>query len=226
MTRHTLLKGLVLVFAAAVVSACVSSRAGSPRDYYLNFAFQPPAHNKVTVCHGYGCRIKTPFQLEDGDIQRARTIMSEFDGSPEEERKGVQKVVSYMEQRVGRILGTDQDRAKIETSGINDPTQQDCIDEATNTTSYLMVLESNGLLKYHKVRKPEVRGYWVDGNWPHWTAVLQNRDNSEEWAVDTWFRDNGVPPVVIPLEDWYKYDEERGEPNMPYPGPPPQTEAA
>ena len=225
MVRIGMVRILGLLSAALILSACVSSRSGSPRDYYLNFAFQPPKPNEVTVCHGYGCRIKTPFQVNSDDIQRFQTIMSEFDGSAEEELQGVQKVVSYMEQRVGKVLGTDKDRAKIETSGINDPTQQDCIDEATNTTSYLLVLESHGLLKYHNVRRPEVRGYWVDGKWPHWTAVLQNQDNQEEWAVDTWFRDNGVPPVVIPLKDWYKYDEDRGEPNMPYPGPP-ETQSA
>ncbi len=210
--------GLFVVLAGLVMAGCVSSREGKPTDYFLNFAFDPPKGNLVTVCHGYGCRIKTPFSIEDGDIQHIREVMSNFEGSAESEREGVQQVISYLEQRVGKEIGTDQDRAGIEARGINNPSQQDCIDEATNTTSYLLVLERNGFLKYHRVRRPEVRGYWVDFEWPHWTAVLQNEADSEEWAIDTWFRDNGVPPVVIPLADWYKFDEERGEPNAPYPG--------
>ena len=86
-----------------------------------------------------------------------------------------------------------------------------------------MILDRNGLLNYHAVRRPEVRGYWINFEWPHWTAVLQQDGDKEEWAVDTWFRDNGEPPVVIPLADWYKFDEERGEPDGPYPGAPSNT---
>ncbi|MBZ0215102.1 MAG: hypothetical protein K8F25_00990, partial [Fimbriimonadaceae bacterium] len=196
----------LIAITAAFLGGCVSSREGNPTDYFLNFAFEPPKGDVVTVCHGYGCRIKTPFSIQESDIQHIRGIMGEFEGSSEAELNGVQKVISYLERRVGKAIGTDKDRAKIETRGINNPSQQDCIDEATNTTSYLMVLARHGLLQYHTVRRPEVRGYWVDGKWPHWTAVLQNQDNNEEWAVDTWFRDNGVPPVVIPLADWYKFD--------------------
>ena len=29
-----------------------------------------------------------------------------------------------------------------------DPTQEDCVDESTNTTSYLMVLQANGCQRY------------------------------------------------------------------------------
>lgn len=217
MTTRLIKTSAMVALSALILSGCVSSREGSPKDYFLNFAFEPPKGDVVTVCHGYGCRIKTPFSIEERDLQHIRGIMSDFEGSPETERDGVQKVISYFEQRVGKAIGTDKDRAKIETGGINNPSQQDCIDEATNTTSYLMVMARHGLLQHHVVRRPEVRGYWVDGKWPHWTAVLQQESDKEEWAVDTWFRDNGVPPVVIPLADWYKFDEERGEPDEPYP---------
>jgi hypothetical protein len=38
--------------------------------------------------------------------------------------------------------------------GSGDTSQQDCVDEATNTTSYLLVLERNGLIQRHLVERP------------------------------------------------------------------------
>ena len=49
-------------------------------------------------------------------------------------------------------------RGDVWFGGTGDPTQQDCVDEATNTTSYLLVLQSNGLLKYHTVVVPMTKG--------------------------------------------------------------------
>ena len=59
-----------------------------------------------------------------------------------------------------------------------DPSQQDCVDEATNTTSYLLVLQANGLLKHHTVSgtmsKENLAGGVATLNpvkyWPYWTA--------------------------------------------------------
>ena len=42
----------------------------------------------------------------------------------------------------------------MEFGGSGDPTQEDCVDEATNTTSFLLVLQTHGLIKYHTVGTP------------------------------------------------------------------------
>lgn len=212
-------KSLVgLLTATALIAGCVSSRDGLPTDYFYNFDLTPPRGNLVSVCHGYGCRFETKVNINQQDMEKLRAIFAGVEDTPEGERQGVQMAVSYLEIRTGAVTGASADRAEIERGGIGDKTQQDCIDESANTTSYLLVMEQNGLLNYHKVRRPEVRGYWLDGSWPHWTAVLQLRSNNEEWAIDSWWHDNGVEPVVIPLADWYEFDEERQDLDIPYPG--------
>ena len=52
----------------------------------------------------------------------------------------------------------------MEFGGSGDPTQQDCVDEATNTTSYLLVLQAHGLLKHHTVGIPMTKGNLLEGD--------------------------------------------------------------
>ena len=98
--------------------------------------------------------------------------------------------------------------AQAEKVQIGDPTQQDCVDEATNTTSYMMVLEQNGLLKYHKVGAPFSKENLLRGvaGWPHWTAVLIEQGSGQHWAVDSWIYPNGENPAVVETEKWYIND--------------------
>jgi hypothetical protein len=206
------------VTATAILAGCVSGREGAPTDFFYNFELTSPRGNLVTVCSGYGCRFETQVTINDQDLDQLRAIFARVEDTEVGEREAVQSAIAYLETRVGTEVGTSADRAKIEAGAVGDKTQQDCIDESTNTTSYLIVMEANGLLKYHKVRRPEIRGYWLDGRWPHWTAVLQVHEGGNEWAIDSWWRDNGAEPVVIPLEDWYEFDEQREDPDVPYPG--------
>ena len=68
----------------------------------------------------------------------------------------------------------------MEFGGSGDPTQEDCVDEATNTTSFLLILQSHGLLKHHTVGTPFSKGDLLKATlqgdpvkyWPHWTAVI------------------------------------------------------
>ena len=83
------------------------------------------------------------------------------------------------------------------------PGQQDCIDETTNTTTYLILLHKHGLLTWHEVGRPLYRNFWykffMD---PHFSAHLVETDSGQSYAVDSWFLDNGQPPYVATREDW------------------------
>jgi hypothetical protein len=79
----------------------------------------------------------------------------------------------------------------------------DCIDEATNTTSVLLVAERRGLLRHHEVTSPVARGFFLDGRYPHATAVLRETGGGSAWAVDSWPEANGKPPLVQPLDAWF-----------------------
>ncbi len=110
-----------------------------------------------------------------------------------------------MERRTGDVIGTKADRPGMDFSASGDPTQQDCVDEATNTTSYLLILERNGFLRHHVVGTPFSKENLLRGvaGWPHWTAVLKEHVGGQKWAVDSWIYANGENPAVVETEKWY-----------------------
>ena len=84
------------------------------------------------------------------------------------------------------------------------PTQQDCVDEATNTTSYLLVLDRHGLLKHHAVERPFAKDSLT--HWTHWAAVIRETDNGERFAIDSSAGVNGENPTVQAAASFYVPD--------------------
>ena len=78
-----------------------------------------------------------------------------------------------MERRVAPAIGTASDRTSIDLRGSGDPSQPDCVDEATNTTSYLLVLDRHGLIKHHAVDRQLAKDSLT--RWTHWAAVITAR---------------------------------------------------
>jgi len=77
----------------------------------------------------------------------------------------------------------------------------DCIDESSNTTTYMAMMQKDGLLRWHRVVDTKTRGYFIFG-WPHTTAVIKEKKTGRSWAVDSWFYDNGIPPAILPIAKW------------------------
>ena len=205
------IEGISCLAAAASIAllavGCTHERLGPVSQHYVDFHTQAPRNNTVYVCHAYGCRLQTPFRFNDADIAALRTLMTKTRkaNSAFEERRAVAYAIGWMEKRTGDVIGTSTDRPGMDFEASGDPTQQDCVDEATNTTSYLLILERNGLLKHHTVGTPFSKENLLRGvaGWPHWTAVLKENANAQKWAVDSWIYVNGENPAVVETEKWY-----------------------
>lgn len=195
---------------AALLAGCTFERNGPPESHYSEFKSVPPRGNRVTVCHAYGCQRQTPVLFKSAQIKEIAEVMRKTRkaDTPAEERRAVAYAVGWMERYIGEIVGTKHDRPGMEFNGPGDPTQQDCVDEATNTTSYLLVLQHNGLLKHHTVGTPFSRGNILLGvsNWPHWAAMLDEKGSGQRWAVDSWIFKNGENPAIVEAEKWYTKD--------------------
>jgi hypothetical protein len=196
-----------LAAVALLGCACTHERTGPVSQHYLDFSTRPPRNNTVYVCHAYGCRMQTPFRFTDEDIAALGSVMAKTRqaDSAHEERRAVAYAIAWMERRTGDVIGTSADRPGMDFTASGDPTQQDCVDEATNTTSYLLILERNGLLKHHSVGTPFSKENLLRGiaGWPHWTAVLKETANGQRWAVDSWIYANGENPAIVEAEKWY-----------------------
>lgn len=208
-TLRQITKASVLL-AALMVSACTHERIGPTLGHYDDFHVRRPNGSTVFVCHSYGCRMQSKVRFTEADIQEITALMKKTakDASPAEERRAIAYAIGWMETRVGREIGTDKDRAGMDFGASGDPTQQDCVDEATNTTSYLLVLDHNGLLKHHTVGTPFAKDDYSRGvaGWTHWTAVITEKADGRRFAVDSWIYANGENPAIVETDKWYIAD--------------------
>jgi hypothetical protein len=158
---------------------------------------------RIYVCHGFDCYYKTRYDVTYADFDRFARIMAQGTSSPEAERAAISSANMYFETRAAKAVGV-ADKAKSSFGKSGEKGQMDCIDESTNTRSFLLFLARNGWLKHHDVLMNESRGAFVDGRYPHSTAVLREHATGEKWAVDSWYEDAGGPPDIMRMADWRK----------------------
>jgi hypothetical protein len=203
--KRTLTFGLLMSMLA--LAGCTFEREGPAEYHFQEFKARAPRGNTVYLCSAYGCQTQTPVVFGPDQVKTIAELIrkTKKGDSAAEERRAIAYAVGWMETYSGEIAGTKADRPGMDWDGSGDPTQQDCVDEATNTTAYMMVLQNNGLLKYHTVGRPFSRGNILLGvsNWPHWTGVLWETKNKQKWAVDSWIYQNGENPAVVEAEKWY-----------------------
>jgi len=205
--KTSLRKSLVIAIAGLAILAlpgCVAQGSyDPPDDWFADRDTVMPVNNKIYVCHTYGCRRRTIVQFNDQDLGELRAILEVGAASPITERAAVSKAVQWYELRIARDVGNHNDKGGYDASMSGVPGQMDCIDEATNTTSLLMVAQANQMLAHHKVRKPVAKGFFLDGRYPHATAVLVENSGKGTYAIDSYPRGNAEPPVIMDLDAWY-----------------------
>ena len=192
---------LPVLAAIAMLGGCASQSLSSHGDWFDERGAQMPAGDKIYVCHAFTCALTTPVTLNQAELQRIRAPFQATITSAQQERAAVSEAVQTFEEIIGLRIGTSGDRGGLDIGG-GDPGQMDCIDEATNTTSLLLLLAAKGDLKLHRVARPVARGFFLDGRYPHATAVLKEIDGVQSWAIDSWPTANAKPPVIQDLSVW------------------------
>ncbi|MBI3343435.1 MAG: hypothetical protein HY028_00920 [Gammaproteobacteria bacterium] len=159
-----------------------------------------PTPARFSVCSEHTCKRVTVVGLQPEQWQRERRLFLPPPLDAVQERERIAQAIALMEAMVGPLTGTEQDKGR-NFQGVGIEGQMDCIDESTNTTTYLTMLLKDGLLKWHSVEDRATRGFFIFG-WPHTTAVIREAGSDALFAVDSWFLDNGQPPYIQKLEDW------------------------
>ena len=156
---------------------------------------------RIYVCHGFDCSYKTRYSVTPEDWDRFADIMASGVESAEAERQAIAAADMFYEERAALAIGV-RDAAKSNIGQSRAKGQMDCIDESTNTRSLLLFLQENGWLRHHKVEWNVSRGVFIDGRYPHSTAVIKEHGSGKKWAVDSWFEATGVAPDIVPLSYW------------------------
>lgn len=161
---------------------------------------QTPQIAAFDVCWGGTCAEVVRTGLTPEEWQRVRALFQPMPADAVAERETLRHAIGLLESLVGPRTGTAQDKAGTFGNGAW-PGQLDCNDETANTTTYLRLMQADGLLRFHRILDTITRGgFLIFGR--HSAAVIQELASGEKYAVDTWFYDNGQPAVILPLTLW------------------------
>lgn len=195
----------LIIISVLFLNGCAS---GHYHDYLRHRNIALPTVNAFTHCYNYGCTKREIIALPASTQKRLKAHFTPAPQNAETERKKIETAIQIFEEDIGETVGTKNDkrgtfRLYQDASKESRTFQQDCIDESTNTTIYLGLLQQMELIQFHKPVFPANRQPFFSGApWWHQTAVMEDTKTGEKFAVDSWFRDNGHAAFIVPLSDW------------------------
>ena len=159
-----------------------------------------PSYSRFSVCHDHTCHKVITLSISLSEWREISSPLQPALFSASEERAAIATTVANMETLVGKLTGTSSDKGG-NLKGFGKTGQMDCIDESTNTTTYMTMLAGDGLLQHHSVADRSTR-FGIIAGMPHTTAVIRENVSGQLFAVDSWFFDNGKAPAVIQIQEW------------------------
>ncbi|WP_462320127.1 hypothetical protein [Halochromatium sp.] len=190
--------GAVPLSNPAVDGARVSVSYPLPPEYVID----KDGSVTLRICFNWSCSVREnmTFTASDMDLIKRRMATCSA-GSLHDRLQQVRIGIWHMEllaQKYQPLLANDLAINDFDAEAMG---RMDCVDNSSNTTTYLEILRDIGALPGWKVSVPKVRNLF-DITAVHWTAVLINLDSGRAWSVDSWYRPNGHLPMVMPLESW------------------------
>jgi hypothetical protein len=182
--------------AAVDVSQPSSSRPLTP-EYRIH------GDGSVTlrICFNWSCASRQRLDFTAQDMREVAGHMAMCPRNDQRQRLQRLRIgvwrMEALAQKYQPLLANDE---AVNTSDQDREGRMDCIDNASNTTTYLHVLHELGLLTGWSPAPPQVRDAFSMS--VHWTAVAIDRERDEAWSVDAWYRPNSHLPFVMPLADW------------------------
>lgn len=199
------------VIALVLSASCVSNpatiepirHASGMADAQVAASYiRSPRPDRFSVCHEHTCHAITEINLSAEDWAGVRRKFAVPAKNAAAEREQIARAVAALELLVGARTGTANDLGE-NLPGLGLSGQMDCVDESTNTSAYLLMLQQDRLLRWHQVGARISRGF-LQLETLHFTATVVETGTSARYAVDSWFGANGDPPNVVPLDDWLR----------------------
>lgn len=184
---------------------CLAACAPTAQDYNAYLAkhgiTETDTSETLSHCRGYGCRFIDEVTLNPQEWAQIEKHFHPAARNALEERTKIANAIGTFETIIGAKTGSNVDiKGTFKKTGNY---QLDCVDESTNTTTYLAALQNRGFLKFHTLEAPTARWPLIhSGRWPHQTAVIREKETGAYYAADSWFHDNGAPAEIISLKTW------------------------
>lgn len=170
----------------------------------------------VRICYNYGCLAEAEADFDEPQLARVRALLGTAQ-SAEDERERLSVAIGWLLGWAGRQTPIAADRGgNYADDGVVG--RMDCIDHSTTTTRLLRLLEARGWLRFHRVLDPVLRVRFLFD--AHYSAQIEElpevagddatAGDAARHVVDSWFRDNGQPAVVLPLPRWLAGEGDAG----------------
>lgn len=169
-----------------------------PPEYRIH----PDGSVTLRICFNWSCSSRETLTFTAEDLSVVTQQMAYCGGKALYDR--LQRIrigiwqMELLAQKYQPLLAKDR--------AINDQDQNvqgrtDCVDNSSNTTTFLHILQDFSALPGWSVRPPQVRDLFLLSQ-VHWTAVVADQKSGKQWSVDSWYRPHGHLPFVLPLLDW------------------------
>jgi len=156
----------------------------------------------LRVCFNWSCASRQTMKFTSADMALVKQRMATCPGTTLHDR--LQRVrigiwqMELLAEKYQPLLVNDLPMNELEEDTVG---RTDCIDNSSNTTTYLHILQDIGELSGWTITTPDVRNRILVT--VHWTAVMIDNDSGLSWSVDSWYRPNGHLPMLMPMEDWF-----------------------
>lgn len=179
--------------------ACIQAARADLND--INRIYHAsPSLASFDICQGGGCAQFDTLSLTVAEWENVTRLFTPLPHTADAERTAIAQAIGILEDIAGTKIGTAADRAGTFNNSAYQH-QQDCNDEAINSTTYMRLMQQAGLIQFHQILDTRTRKFFLTG-WPHSAAVIQEIDSKAEYAVDSWFYDNGYPATIVPMAQW------------------------
>jgi len=190
----------VMTQIVMLLVVCLSAVPVVADTYVRSDIITQPTPERFSICYDHSCASVATLSVNKEEWRRAIAPLSRGAMNALDERAAIADAIAIFEEIIGEHLGTSDDRGG-NLAGFGRPKQLDCIDESTNSSTYLRMLERDGLFRYHTVMDRSTR-FGIFVGMPHTTAVIRENETGVRYAVDSWFFDNGQPPYIVDLKAW------------------------
>jgi hypothetical protein len=188
------------LIAATVTLAALSGCQAAEERRVAGLQEVTPTPARFSICHGHSCRLRAVVSLSAEEWTQMAALFDPPPADAIEERHRIARAIGLLETLAGRQAGTLNDAPGMGLQWDIDG-QLDCIDEATNSTTYMRMMAADGLIRFHEVGLPAHR--FVLRAWgPSNTATITEIATGKIYAVESYFGYNGDPAHVMPLDVW------------------------
>jgi len=194
---------LVCLTFAVSIGACTTIPIDRVDEFISLYGNEDASPWRFEFCSGYNCQRRQTVGFSTEQWEAIKGIFSPPSKDATGERDRISLVIGLMESFTGPMTGTANDKGGT-FSALFREGQLDCVDEAINTATFLFLLNRGGFIRYHELRGPASRGWYIVRGWSHVASVIVEHETGKAFVVDSWFFDNGRPAVIIPFDMWVK----------------------